>query len=430
MRNQGFTRDFDKMLNITILNSLGFFFLDFLIPYVASQELDATGSQMGVIFSVRTIGYFFVAPFIGTLADRVSSKLLIFIGSIGRGIAYFMMYYAIVVGDLNVMIFSNLLLGAMAGFFWIPLDILVSKKSLPTHRSQAFGKRTSALGKGTVIGAIIGFGFLTYINETQPLNRELMYLALVIYGLANFLAGLLFLRIDENLVIDDQEDEEGKKNTIGYHGYLKSLEKPFLFALVLILITFFLSSTNSSIYKPFILVYLTSNIESDPTLASLAYLPAGITAMLLAPKLGMIVDRMSYKFVIPIGITLGAITTLVLISTNSLLLFSILLVIDVTIATTTGLVVMNVISKISTKHRGKIFAMVSFFADLGAMIGPILGGILWDVFGQKSPFYFSIGVELMIIPIFLLAFKRITPFLEETLEQKLSADKVVVQTSE
>ncbi|MFW9906497.1 MAG: hypothetical protein ACFFFH_19450 [Candidatus Thorarchaeota archaeon] len=37
------TDDFDSMIKITIFNSFGFFFFEFLIPYVVSQELRATG---------------------------------------------------------------------------------------------------------------------------------------------------------------------------------------------------------------------------------------------------------------------------------------------------------------------------------------------------------------------------------------------------
>jgi MFS family permease len=131
-----FTNDFHSMVRLIIWNSFGFFFLDFLIPFVASTEIDASGTDMGIIFSIRIIGYLVIAPFAGILADKISNKFLIFIGSCGRGIAYFLLYGSIVFSSLLVMTIGNFLLGFMAGFYWIPLDVLISQKSAKAHRSQ------------------------------------------------------------------------------------------------------------------------------------------------------------------------------------------------------------------------------------------------------------------------------------------------------
>lgn len=118
------TDDFNSMINITIFNALGFFFLEFLIPYVASQELRAAGIDMGIIFSIIVVGYVISSPFVGAITDRVSKKLLIFIGSVGRGIAYFILYFAIIMKSLLGITIGMFSLGFIAGFFWIPLEPL------------------------------------------------------------------------------------------------------------------------------------------------------------------------------------------------------------------------------------------------------------------------------------------------------------------
>ena len=61
------------MIQIVILNSLGFFFLEFIIQYFASQQLYATGTQMGLIFSVHVIGQLISSFFTGIIADRIKS---------------------------------------------------------------------------------------------------------------------------------------------------------------------------------------------------------------------------------------------------------------------------------------------------------------------------------------------------------------------
>lgn len=403
------------MIGLTIWNSLGFFFLDFLIPFVASIEIDASGTEMGIIFSVRTMGYFIMAPIVGKLADKRSKKMLILIGSVGRGIAYGLLYISIIFSSLEVMILGNFMLGFFAGFFWIPLDVLISEKSSKNHRSRAFGMRASKMGQGTLIGALIGFSIMGFADEYFPGNLYLLYLGLVLFGMGNLYAGLKFyITIDENLVFDPEEKVENQINSkIGYRKFLKSLPKGMSLGLFLILFALTLGATNSEIAKPFILVYLTQKVESDPTSAAMAYIPAGVTAMLLAPKLGGVADRLNAKFVITVGASGGALTTWLLIHTTTLWLFSLLLVVDLTISITTGLVIQSIMSRISIAHRGKVFGLQTLFMDLGAIIGPIIGGILWDSYGFRAPFIFSISVELLLIPFFIFAIIKISPYLAE-----------------
>jgi len=129
-----FTDDFFTMINSVMYNSFGFFFLDFLIPVVAIA-LNATGAIMGVLFSLRMVGYFISASFVGFLTDRYQKKLLVAIGSLGRGISYFIMYFAIIFYSIVGLGFGTAFLGFFAGFYWIPLDALIAEKS---HKNNRF----------------------------------------------------------------------------------------------------------------------------------------------------------------------------------------------------------------------------------------------------------------------------------------------------
>ncbi|MCY3412995.1 MAG: MFS transporter [Candidatus Heimdallarchaeota archaeon] len=400
-----FTSDFKLMIRLAIFNSLGFFFLDFLIPFIASTVIGASGSQMGVIFSIRTVGYLLLAPFVGSLADRFSKKGLILIGSIGRGLAYFLLYFSIVWSSMDFMIAGNLLLGLMAGFYWIPFDILVSFKSREENRSEAFGMRSASMGWGVLFGAIIGFGLMGYFSAVYPDKPLLIYSALVIYGVANIIGGVLFfVLIDEKSRCDD-----GLQLTsdISYITFLKSMPRKLLVGFTILLVVMFFASTNSSIAKPFILVYLTSVITDNPTIASSAYIPAGISSMLLAPYLGKLADRLDNRLIITVSAILGALLTYILIHTTSIVIFSILLVLDMTIGTVVGLLVTNILSNIDKENRGKVFGLTTISTDVGAIFGPIIGGILWDARGMRAPFIFSIIVELLLIPFYIYAIRKI-----------------------
>ncbi|MFX1538899.1 MAG: MFS transporter [Promethearchaeota archaeon] len=409
------TDDFNSMIKITIFNSLGFFFLEFLIPYVASQELQATGVDMGVIFSIIVVGYMISSPFVGAITDRMSKKLLVFIGSIGRGIAYFVLYMAIILKSLLGLIIGMFSLGFLAGFFWIPLETLIAEKSSAENRSYAYGKQYAAEGIGTFFGAFIGFGILLIAIEIAPNNSFLIYSALVVFGLVNILAGMLFFTlVDESIKFDENPEKE----SIAIDLTQNWIPSGLLIGLGLLFIVLFLSSTNGSLAKPFLNVYLLENIENNPTLAALAYAPSGIISMLLAPKLGEIADRTNPYLGISIASGLGALVTFSLINTSNLWIFAVLLIMDVTVVTTGELIISNIISRVSKSHRGKIFGFQSTFTNFGAIIGPILGGIVWDLYSSKSPFIVSIVVELALIPLFILAIFLLMPHLAESLEVK------------
>jgi MFS family permease len=94
------------------------------------------------------------------------------------------------------------------------------------------------------------------------------------------------------------------------------------------------------------------------------------------------------------------------------------LLIDLTIVISAGLIFQNLVSRITIEHRGKILGTGEFFGFMGNVIGPILGGIVWDFMGSKFPFIISIYVELSLIPLYLLVVYFLLPHLAETYDEK------------
>ena len=180
----------------------------------------------------------------------------------------------------------------------------------------------------------------------------------------------------------------------------------------------FLGSVNGSIAKPFLNVYLIENIESNLNLVIWAYLPAGLLATLLAPKLGKIVDKLPPALGITITSVSGAVVTWLLINSGNIWIFSAFLLLDLTIMISAGLIFQNLVSRITIEHRGKILGIGEFFTFLGSVIGPIIGGIVWDFISPQFPFIISIFVELSLIPLYLVVVYYLLPNLAETYEIK------------
>ena len=412
--NQRFTNDFNDMLKIAILNSLGFFFVGFLVPIIARNNMNASGIEISIIISVQVLGRALSGAITGYLVDKLKSKtVFVLIGSIGRAISYLVLYLAIITNSIVMLGTGMFVLGTMAGIFWVPFNTLIAEKSSKDNRSQAYGKRNSANAIGQIIGGVIGFTLMTVLSFYTE-NPALLYLSIPFYGAANLYAGYKFHReVNECIKFYDSDIELKDKKKSEEDQIKYNYSTIIIIGTILLMILLFLASINGSIAKPFLNIYVLENIDDNLFLATWAYLPAGLVATLLAPKIGSLADKIRPIISIPVISALGALMTWLLINSPNIWIFALFLMFDIAIAMGAGLILQNILSRISKLHRGKILGMGDFFMFMGNVIGPILGGIVWDFVGPKAPFVISIIVELSLIPLFLVVVYYLLPHLSE-----------------
>ncbi|MFX1499898.1 MAG: MFS transporter [Promethearchaeota archaeon] len=423
-----FTSDFDSVIFIVLWNSLGFFFIEFIMTYYIFQVLVSPAYNVGIYFSAITIGGLISSIFIGYLTDRFSKKLLVMIGAFGRGFSYFGLYIAIIMESLIGMYISAFLLGLGAYIFWNPLDTIISEKSSKHHRSSAFGKRRFALGIGMALGTVIGFLIFIISTFLTPGNAFLIFGAIPIFGISNIIAGIRFSRnVDENKKFEypqnDIENEVNSELEMTDEYSKKSLNIVYYFSILILFTGFFLTAINFGLYRPYILTYVLTYISDKPVLVAFFYLPASLIGTLIAPKLGTIADRLNTYLTIAIASFLGGIVTWLIIYSRDLWIFAILLIIDNTIMLTVSFVFVNFLSRVSIKHRGKIFGIISLFENIGMIIGPVLGGIVWETISPQAPFIISIIVEWSLIPFFIIGMKLMSPNLSESIKDKKERNK-------
>ena len=418
-----FTVDFNDMLKIVLLNSLGFFFISFWTPVIARSSMGATGIQLSLIVSVQVFGRMISGFITGFITDRIKSRtILVLIGSFGRALSYFIIYLAIITNLIILLGIGTFTLGFMAGVFWVPFNTFIAEKSSKNHRSRAYGKRDSANAIGQIIGSLFGFT-LVIIGNIFTNNPFIIYGAILVYGIGNLIAGILFHKeIDESIKF--LENSEINSNLINNSNRESKLfhSKPIIIGIIFLMIVLFLSSINSSIARPFLNIYLLENIESNINLVIWAYLPGGVLATLFAPKLGAIVDKLRPSIGITVTSLLGALTTWFLINSGDIWIFAALLLVDMTIMIAASLIFQNLVSRITIEHRGKIIGVGEFFTFFGSVIGPILGGIVWDFMGPKFPFIISIFVELSLIPLYLVVVYLLIPHLAESYKIKVDTE--------
>jgi len=420
-----FTSDFNSVIYIVVWNSLGFFFIEFIIAYLIKQVLNYPATNLGLFFSFLTFGGLISSSFIGYLSDHFSKRILVMIGSFGRGLSYFGLYLSIIMQSLVGLYLSAFLLGLGAYIFWNPLNTLISEKSSKFHRSSAFGKTRFALGMGMVLGTIVGFTIFSVANAFTPLNDFIIYSAIPIYGIANFYAGIQFSRkVDDTkkfeypLNVNDTNTSIEQEVDTTIQSTEKNNNRIYLLGIILVFSGLFLSAINVGLYRPYIQPYVIEHINSNVGLVAWFYLPTAIIGSLIAPKLGKIADKINPYLAISTASFLGGIVTWMIINSGNLWIFGTLLIIDNTIMMTTGFVFVNILSRTSIKHRGKVFGLIALLESIGMIIGPFLGGIVWETISPEAPFIISIIVEWSLISFFIIGIWILKPYLVETIDNK------------
>ncbi|MFX1292115.1 MAG: MFS transporter [Promethearchaeota archaeon] len=441
------TPDFNSMIRITFWNGLGFIFFMFIRSYVVLFYFGGTGIVFGVIMAMQPFARLISMPLIAYLTDHTSKKRLILIGSLGRTLAYSLYWTSLVIKDLTLFGIGTFCQGLIVGFFWPPFFSLISEKSCKENRTQALATgRGKMIGYGFLVGAFISIPIFGLVNIFMPNNIPLMYSPILIFAILNLIAGIRFhVRVDEDLTYEKYceslEDSNIELESIMSNGVIngeetittieiiekpkklsKKLDKSFFagfFALILVIL---ITSMAGTIYSMFISAYLINNLLPDfseniiPIIVMIVYFPAQVLSQLVAPKLGKLLDRISPTIsVISINI-FKALMIWLLIGAFTSIDFAIILILLYISLESNGYFIQAIMSRVSIKHRGKLFGLHMWVDRLGRVIGPLIGGLLWDTLTDTAPFIVSIYIILCLIPVFVFAIRKLSPFMVEQVE--------------
>ncbi|MFX1364939.1 MAG: MFS transporter [Promethearchaeota archaeon] len=427
------TPDFNYMIRITFWNGLGFIFFMFIKSYVVIYFFGGSGITLGIIMALQPFARLISMPLIGYLTDHKSKKLLVLIGSLGRTLSYILYWISLVIQNLFLFGAGTFCQGLLVAFFWPPFFALLSDKSFKGSRTQSLATgRGKMIGYGFLLGALISIPIFALVSIFLPGNIALMYSPLLIFATINLIAGRHFyLKVDENLTFEKYYNslDDSNLNPINIEQESEIFEnkeeknikqdKVFYFGFFILILAITVSSITATIYSPFISAFLIENLLPNfseriiPIIVMIVYFPAQVISQLIAPSLGKVFDRISPSLsIISIEIFKALMIWLLLLAFSpydfALFLIFLYIALEASIY-----LIQAIMSRISIKHRGKIFGLNIWIDQLGRVIGPLIGGILWDSFGYDIPFLISIYIGLCFIPIFIFAIRSLGPYMVE-----------------
>ncbi|MFD1851677.1 multidrug efflux MFS transporter NorA [Oceanobacillus bengalensis] len=367
-------KKYNVTLGLLLLNLfIAFLGIGLVIPVFPTlmNELGITGTTVGYLTAAFAIAQLIVSPISGKAVDKFGRKIIIVIGLFIFGISEFLFGLGT---NIETLFISRILGGISAAFIMPAVTAFIADITTKETRPKALGYMSAAISTGFIIGPGIG-GFLAEIGTRVPF----------------FFAGGLgtTAAILSIIVLTEPRREEESSDVLESEVKISGIKRIFAPGYFIAFILIFISSFGLAAFDSFFSLFTDHKFQFTP--GDIAIVISGgavfgaIAQVILFDKLTRIwgeIKLMRYCLI------LSAI--LVFFMTVVQTYWSVLLV---TFLVFVGFdlfrpAVTSYLSNIAGKEQGFVGGMNSMFTSLANIMGPILGGILFDI-DIHYPYYFS-----------------------------------------
>ncbi len=366
-----------------LLGSAAFAFLEFFLP-IYGKELGASAVQIGSLFSIWAIAVALLRPLVGIGLDRLGRKrffvaaIVCFAGS--------MLIFAFAI-DIPGLLGAQMLRGLGSAMMWISAYTIATDLAASDERGGAVGHVDEATARGQLYGGVAGFVLLTILPE--DIGWQTVFLAYA--ALAALGAYFGWKNVPETRPTSVSKDERAEKLSTQ------------LYKLMTIV---FVTAASSSMIRPIFLIFLQDRFTTDIATLVLAIIPSGIVSSYLPSRLGKLSDRFGRTRLMSIGLIGSGLLSFLLPLLPNLIWLAVLWTVEsVGWAIAAPAEEAMVADLTGRSVRGRGYGLYTLAASLGAIAGPLVGGWLYDMVGERIPFYLN-GVVLLIGALLVLIFLR------------------------
>ncbi|MEH7305194.1 multidrug efflux MFS transporter NorA [Neobacillus drentensis] len=362
----------NMMLVIVLMNLfIVFLGIGLVIPVTPSimNELNLSGSVVGYMVAAFAFTQLVVSPIAGRWVDRFGRKRMIINGLIIFSLSEFLFGIG---KTVEVLFISRMLGGVSAAFVMPAVTALIADVTTVETRAKALGYMSAAISTGFIIGPGVG-GFLAEIGSRLPFF---------------FAAALGVLAAILSIILIHEPDRNPEKN-IEVRGQKTGLNRIFAPMYFVSFMVILISQFGLAAFESLFSLFADHKFGFTPKDIAIMIAGGGIVGAIVQVAL---FDRLT-KWIgeirlIRYSLILSTILVFLITLVNSY--FSILLV---TVTVFLGFDIMRpavttYLSKVAGNEQGFVGGMNSMFTSIGNVIGPIIGGILFDI-DLNYPFYFA-----------------------------------------
>ncbi len=366
------------------IDLVGFGIIIPLSPYLASR-FQATATQIGMLMAIYSFFQFVFSPFWGSLSDRIGRRPVILISLFGGALSYVWFAFA----QALWMLFAARALAGLFGGNISTAHAYIADITDEKNRSKGMGLLGAAFGLGFIFGPLIG-GLLTVVGQSlgsePPLGESFPALGAAAICFGNFALALVTLK--ESLPPNARRTSShrpGRLNNIFEH-----FRRPLVGQLIFV---FFLSGLAMAQMEVMLFPYMQSKFGWDQAQSSYGFAYVGV---LMVFTQGYLIrkwmPRYGEPFLLMMGLLCFAISLFGVALSDTIMAMAFAMTM---LALGNGFMRppnLGMISLLTPPHeQGAVLGVTNSLASLGRILGPVLGGVLYERVGRNAPFV-SAGV--------------------------------------
>lgn len=364
---------------------------------VYAEAVGVGAFVIGLLIGVYDFAELFAKPFAGFIADKRGMKLTLLVG-LAIFIAGSLLFLAISPSLLLLIRFIQGL-GAAA---LSTVSISLVAKYFKEGRGKAFGIYNAIKGAGYVISPALG-GFLAHAYGFS----SIFIVSAGVGAAALFLA--LFLPADQ----DDNDELEDDDDDISLKDFFQIFREPRLLPIYAVIV---INMFMVGILFGFLPVYLFgigyTAVESGTVVSVVT-----LSYLLVQPLAGYLADRMEIRITVFFGLLLAALSIIAVTFTSGVLLIFVGILAGIGVGTVWTNSDTLVSSLVDEDRLGASMGAAQSFKEFGDMVGPVLIGLLTQLYGVRVGFVACGGLAF----VFLLLLAR-TQTLNPAASNEIPAD--------
>ncbi|MBM3470247.1 MAG: MFS transporter [Armatimonadetes bacterium] len=364
------------------LAQLGFATVLPLLPLYLTEQLDASVKLVGVVIATFALVETFFKTTWGGVTDRIGRKPVLITGLVLSAIA------PLVMAVLRVpVLFVPLRLvdGLGSAALWPSAAAAVADTTTPDRRATGMGMLNLAFLGGLAMGPSLGLFFAGFTGQV----RAGFYLSSGLMALAALMAVRFFPGRNDG--------SEHADAFIGYHTTVSPARlitlfgsyriSPVLFALYLVA---FVQMFGVGLMVPIAAIFAKQVVGLSEHAIGGLFMAIVLAVAISTVPAGRLADRIGKRRLVAVGMLLGALGMWLMSFSGRLaemVAAGILLGSSYALSAPAWLAL---VSEMAPPGRLGLAVGVSETAQgLGLVLGPLLGGILWDAVGPRAPFVAS-----------------------------------------
>ena len=370
-------------LNPVFFGSFAFVFLNFSLP-IRADDLGIDAIGIGGMYATFTGTMLIIRPIVGYCLDRFGRNW--FFSSA------FLFYVAAMIAfaqstDIYDFYLARFLQGIGASLMWVSARTIIADLNDSSTRGSAMGRLTTTSVRGSMVGASYGFTLLGFM----PMQSAWVW-AFGGYAAASLLA--LFWSFSVKPEVPAPV----------HHG--EKISIPWSLKLSQVFLVVFLSAFASALIEPIYLLFLKNKFDVSVLTLAFVFLPSGLVYAVLPRYAGQWSDHWGRGPIIAIGIALAGCVSIALPYLGSLILIAISYILfSIGWATASPAEDALVADMAPQRLRGTVLGAREAAAGVGAALGPLAGGFIYEYWAQEMAFVVN-GVLLLVTSILALFWFR------------------------